>query len=208
MAPTDRWNSHRQAHKFVIKHFHLFTVLLEIFSIFQLELFHHTYTYLPSLCIVRAEYRWPACMAPTRTVDNSSACLIKYMLNSLQIYLSVLTLGKYLFHNLFNKRMVWRLVLRRPRCLSMREDFSMNVRRGVASSKGKGNLVTVFNKQQFQCVAKVEEAKIPQFICDHNATDPGGPSPRQYLLGALASCTAMTVRTFIQNSAKTSPSTW
>ena len=135
------------------------------------------------------------------TLVLDQVCLTPY--RSICAYLS-----KHPFHNLLNKRMVWRLALRRPRCLSMREDLSMHMRRGVASSKGKGNLVTVLNKQQFQCVATVEEAKVPQFICDHNATEPGGPSPRQYLLGALASCTAMTVRTFIQNSAKTSPSTW
>ena len=108
-----------------------------------------------------------------------------------------------------NKRMAWKVLQQGPRYLHRScEGVSTRMRRAFAFSRAEGNSVTAVNSQQFQCVVSLKGANDLQFICDHNTIEPASPSPRQYLMGALASCTAMTLRTFIVNSGKASPSSW
>ena len=88
------------------------------------------------------------------------------------------------------------------------EVAKVGFRRGFVARSYGGNSVEVINTDNFQCEVTIVGKSPFKYICDHNATKPAGPSPREYLLGALASCTAMTLKTFVKNSAKMSPSTW
>ena len=100
------------------------------------------------------------------------------------------------------------MLLATKNLLSFSKTYSRYAAKSLFSTHKVVCVESLSPESRFLVSSSIREHEIWVDLMQHEHGADKGPSPREYLLVALGSCTAMTVRTFFENTKRASSAAW
>ena len=96
------------------------------------------------------------------------------------------------------------------RCLAAGSPKIVFIREAISSTSQQGGESKCDDQRpsKFACTAYSGRHEMTSDLMPQAHGNDLGPSPKEYLMTSLGTCTAMTIRTFFENTMTRSPSTW